>query len=43
MTYPGYLSMILFDKIQFVNNLDVNQEEKSDCLWKLQLLKNSLK
>ena len=42
MTYSGVSSVMgrnrfegLFHNIHFVSNLDVNQEEKSDRLWKL--------
>ena len=50
MTYSGVLSVMgrnrfeaLFRNTHFVNNLDVNQEKKSDRLWKLQPWVNSLR
>ena len=50
MIYSGVSSVMgrnrfeaLFRNIHFVNNLDVNQEEKSDRLWKLQPWVNSLR
>ena len=50
MTYPGVSFVMgrnnfetLFPNIHFVNNLDGNQEEKSDRLWKLQPWVNSLR
>ena len=50
MTYSGVSSVMgrnrfeaLFHNIHFVNNLDVNQEEKSDRLWKLRPWVNSLR
>ena len=50
MTYSDVSSVMrrnrfeaLFCNIHFVNNLDVNQDEKSDRLWKLQPWVNSLR
>ena len=50
MTYSGVSSVMgrnrfeaLFRNIHFVNNLGVNQDEKSDRLWKLWPWVNSLR